>query len=133
MSCSVGRRLRWDSKLLWLWCRPAAAALIRPLIWEPPYAAGAALKKKEKEKSGSFPVAQQVKDPATRLTAVSCVQSLASDVVYIVTVLLAPLFLLSATFCVKEIILMYHLDSSWFFGLFLLLYCASFQCTSDEY
>ena len=31
--------------LLWLWGRPAAGALIRPLAWEPPYASGAALKK----------------------------------------------------------------------------------------
>ena len=43
--------------MLWLWRRLAAAALIGPLAWEPPYAAGAALektkktkKKKEKEK-----------------------------------------------------------------------------------
>ena len=28
-----------------LWCRPAAAALIGPLAWEPPYAAGAAKNK----------------------------------------------------------------------------------------
>ena len=28
--------------LLWLWCRPVATALIGPLAWEPPYAAGAA-------------------------------------------------------------------------------------------
>ena len=34
-----------DPVLLWLWCRPAATALIRPLAWEPPYAAGAALKR----------------------------------------------------------------------------------------
>ena len=48
-----------DLALLWLWCRPAAAAPIRPLAWEPPYAMGAALKrqkrpkkrKKEKEKN----------------------------------------------------------------------------------
>ena len=33
------------------WRRPAATALIRPLAWEPPQAAGAALKRpKEKEK-----------------------------------------------------------------------------------
>ena len=31
-----------------LWCRPAAAALIKPLAWEHPYAAGAALKKEKK-------------------------------------------------------------------------------------
>ena len=36
---------------MWLWCRLAAVAPIRPLAWEPPYAAGAALKsKKEKRK-----------------------------------------------------------------------------------
>ena len=39
-----------DLALLWLWHRPAATALIRPLVWEPPYAAGAALKKKKKKK-----------------------------------------------------------------------------------
>ena len=27
-----------DPALLWLWCRPAAVAPIRPLAWEPPYA-----------------------------------------------------------------------------------------------
>ena len=30
-----------DPTLLWLWCRPAAIALIQPLTWEPPYATGA--------------------------------------------------------------------------------------------
>ena len=39
-----------DLALLWLWCRPAATALIQPLAWEPPYAAGAALKTEEREK-----------------------------------------------------------------------------------
>ena len=29
--------------LLWLWHKPAAAALFRPLAWELPYAAGTAL------------------------------------------------------------------------------------------
>ena len=47
MSCGVGRRLSLDLALLWLWRRLAAIAqIIRPLAWEPPYAAGAALKKK---------------------------------------------------------------------------------------
>ena len=32
--------------LLWLWCRPAAVAPIRPLAWELPHAPGVALKKK---------------------------------------------------------------------------------------
>ena len=50
MSCGVGRRHGLDPELLWLWYRPAAAVLIRPLAWEPPYAAGTALKRKKKEK-----------------------------------------------------------------------------------
>ena len=33
-----------DLALLWLWCRPAAVAPIRPLAWEPPYAMDEALK-----------------------------------------------------------------------------------------
>ena len=39
-----------DPELLWPWYRPAATALIRPLAWEPPYAAGAALKRPKKKK-----------------------------------------------------------------------------------
>ena len=35
--------------LLWLWCRPAATALIRSLVWQPPYAAGAALGKTKRQ------------------------------------------------------------------------------------
>ena len=50
MSCGVGRRHSSDPALLWLWCRPAAIALIGPLAWEPPYAAGAALEKTERQK-----------------------------------------------------------------------------------
>ena len=37
-----------DPLLLWLWFRPAAAALIGPLAWEPPYAAGMAPKRPPK-------------------------------------------------------------------------------------
>ena len=37
-----------DPLSLWLWCGPAATALIGPLAWELPCAAGAALKKKKK-------------------------------------------------------------------------------------
>ena len=37
-----------DLMLLWLWCRQAAVAPIRPLAWELPYAMGAALKSKKK-------------------------------------------------------------------------------------
>ena len=39
-----------DLVLLWLWCRPAAVALIQPLAWELPYAADAALKNSQKKK-----------------------------------------------------------------------------------
>ena len=45
MSYGVGSRRGSDPVLLWLWRRPAATALIRPLAWEPPYAVGAALEK----------------------------------------------------------------------------------------
>ena len=36
-------RFSWDLTLLWLWCRPAAAVLIWPLTWEPPYVTGLTL------------------------------------------------------------------------------------------
>ena len=42
--CSHGR----GSDLAWLWHKPAAIALIRSPAWEPPYAAGAALKEDKK-------------------------------------------------------------------------------------
>ena len=45
MSCGVGHRHSSDVALLWLWCRPAAIAPLQPLAWDPPYAAGVALKK----------------------------------------------------------------------------------------
>ena len=50
MRCGVGCRLSLDPMSLWLWCRLTAVALIQPLAWEPPYAAGAALKRKTKRK-----------------------------------------------------------------------------------
>ena len=51
MGCGVGCRHVSDPLLLWLWCRPAAAtARIRPLAWEPPYAAGAAPEKNNNNK-----------------------------------------------------------------------------------
>ena len=50
MSCGVGRRCGSDPALLWLWRRLAAVALIGPLAWEPPYAVGAAVKSKNKQK-----------------------------------------------------------------------------------
>ena len=50
MSCGAGRRHGSDPQLLWLWCRPAAVALIGPLVWKPPFATGVDLKIKAKKK-----------------------------------------------------------------------------------
>ena len=47
MTHGVGRRCSSDPVLLWLWHRPVAEVLIRPLAWELPYAVDAALKKKQ--------------------------------------------------------------------------------------
>ena len=49
VSCSVGCRCDLDPALLGLWCRRGAVALIQPLAWEPPYAAGAALEKAKRQ------------------------------------------------------------------------------------
>ena len=54
MSCSVGRRHGSDLALPWLWCWLVAAALIRPLAWEPPHAEGASLKSKNKKNKDSY-------------------------------------------------------------------------------
>ena len=50
--CGIGGRHDLDAVLLRLWCKPAATAPIRPLAWEPPYAAGAAqeIAKRQKQK-----------------------------------------------------------------------------------
>ena len=50
MICDVGRRRGSDLALPWLWRRPAGVSLIRPLDWEPPYAAGVALKGQKTKK-----------------------------------------------------------------------------------
>ena len=50
MNCGVGQGQGSDQVLLWLWQRPAAAALIQPLAWKLPYAASVALIKKKKKK-----------------------------------------------------------------------------------
>ena len=54
MSCGVGCRRGLDPMLLWLWRRLAAIAPIRPLAWEPPYAAKVAheIAKRPKKKKG---------------------------------------------------------------------------------
>ena len=48
VSCGVVHRCGSDPTLLWLWPRLAAAAPIWSLAWEPPSAAGVALKTKQK-------------------------------------------------------------------------------------
>ena len=50
MSCGVDLRRGWDPALLWLWHRPVATALIKPLDWEPPYALEKAKRPKKKKK-----------------------------------------------------------------------------------
>ena len=50
VNCYVGHRCSSHLALLWLWCRPAATALIRPLDWEPLCATGAAQKRQKKLK-----------------------------------------------------------------------------------
>ena len=50
VSCGVGHRCGLDPELLWQWRRLAAVPLIRPLVWEHPYAEGVALKKKKKKR-----------------------------------------------------------------------------------
>ena len=50
LSCGVGQRRGLDPALLWLWYRPATTALIRPLAWELPHAAGGTLKMQRKKK-----------------------------------------------------------------------------------
>ena len=50
MSYGVCHRRDVDPVLLWVWLWPAATTLIRLLVWEHPYASGAALKRKKKKK-----------------------------------------------------------------------------------
>ena len=49
-SCSISHRCGLDPVLLWLWCRPAAAAPIPALAQELPQGSGVALKRKKKVK-----------------------------------------------------------------------------------
>ena len=58
MSCGVGCRRGSDPTFLWLWHRLEATAPIRPLVWEPPCAAGAAqeMAKRQKKKKKKIPI-----------------------------------------------------------------------------
>ena len=49
-----------DLALLWLFCRPAAVASIRPLAWEPPHDMGVALKKTKDQKTNKQKTLQKV-------------------------------------------------------------------------
>ena len=51
------RRVTNMAWFLWLWCRLAAVAPIRPLAWELSYTAGASLKRKRKKKAAFLSVA----------------------------------------------------------------------------
>ena len=51
MSCGVGHRQAWIPRCCGC---GIAIAPIRPLAWEPPYALGAALKRKEKKRQCLF-------------------------------------------------------------------------------
>ena len=56
MNCGVGCRCSSYPELLWLWRGPAPTAPTVPLAWEPPYAAGIALKRpKKKKKKKKYP------------------------------------------------------------------------------
>ena len=81
--------------LLWLWCRPAAVALILPVAWELPYATDTALKSKKSktDKQNTTPFAQEfscgaaVKDLALSLqqlgiAAMEQVRSLAQELLH---------------------------------------------------
>ena len=50
VSCGINNRLGLDVSLLWLWCRPGAAAQIWSLAWELPYAMDGGPKKTKKKK-----------------------------------------------------------------------------------
>ena len=79
VSGGVGCRRGLDLALLWLWYRPAAVALIRLLAWEPPYAAGMALKEKRKKIVGNWEFSLWLSGLQTQLVSMKMrVQSLAS-------------------------------------------------------
>ena len=48
VTCSIPGLAQWVKDFVLLW--PAAATLIRPLAWEPPYAVGKALKRTKRQK-----------------------------------------------------------------------------------
>ena len=81
MSCGIGRRRGSDPALLCLWHRRVATALIGPLAWKPPFAAGAALEKaktkNQKKKKGVPVVAQWLMNPTRNHEVAGSVPALA--------------------------------------------------------
>ena len=63
-----------DLALLWLWHRPVATARIRPLAWEPPCAAEAALEKTKKQ-SGTTQITSSWSQPWSHFFCVSPILS----------------------------------------------------------
>ena len=79
VSCGIGCRRGSDLALLRLWHRPAVTAPIRPLAWEPPYAAGAALtrqktkKRKEKKRKENYKtLMNKIKEELNKRKNISC-------------------------------------------------------------
>ena len=67
MSCGIGRRRGLDLALLWLWRRLVATALIGPLAWETPYAAGAAQEMAKRQKKKKKQKKQNKKIPKNKI------------------------------------------------------------------
>ena len=72
MSRGVGCRCGSDPMLPWLWCRPAATALIQPLAGEPPYAVGLALKIKINKKINKIKMNKEKKDARATVLPGTC-------------------------------------------------------------
>ena len=71
MGCGVGYRHGSDPTLLCLLRRPAATAPIQPLSWDPPYAAGVALKdKKTKKRKGTANICYNQKCQCSNFKAI---------------------------------------------------------------
>ena len=66
----MGHRRSSDPTLLWLWHRPVAAAPIRPLAWEPPYAAALEKAKRQKTKQNKKTKNRAAYDPAIPLQGI---------------------------------------------------------------
>ena len=75
MTCGVGHRRSLDPALLWLWCRLAATAPIRPLAWELPCALRAALKRPKKKKKVFFKKSIYLSEKGVRRRGQVCLRS----------------------------------------------------------